>query len=163
MIALQQPLALKLSARTILVNLDAVRAAKGVDAESVIAMVENALHPEHLRFVFDLSLGEVNGGRGASRRRELRFWTTEIVAPEFAHGPKQEPVTIDQAIAEIIGARETFRRSEIEMQWVCSATHIMRLIEAQEIYEEGNRLLSLTLKNFLKRRWIGTADKRTNP
>jgi hypothetical protein len=139
---LQQPLALKLSARTILVNLDSVRTAKGVDAESVIAMVDNVLHPEHIKFVFDLSLP-------GTTRRELRFWITEIVAPDFVAG-----LAINQAVAEIIGARETFRRSEIEMQWVCHAATIMRLIKAGELAEEGNRLLSVSLKNFLIRRWI---------
>lgn len=140
---IQQPLALKLSARTILVNLESVRAAKGIDAESVVAMVRNARHPEHLKFVFNIAENPRD-----SRREELRFWTTEIVAPEFV-----QKVAIDQAVAEIIGARETFRRTEIAMQWVCSDTLIGRLIKAGELVEEGNRLLSVSLKNFLIRRW----------
>lgn len=148
------PLALKLSARTVMADLQTVRAVKGLDAESIVAMVDNAFHPERLRFVFDVGCG----AKGAAR--ELRFWATEIIAPEFTAKFK-----IDEAVASILGARETFRRSEIEMQWIVSAQHISNLIKSGALVEEGNRLLSTSLKNFLRRRWISAAStlQRFNP
>ena len=142
----QVPLALKLSARTILVDLQSVRAARGLDAESIIAMVDNARHPDHLRFVFNVGLGEA---------RELRFWTTEIIAPEsVTHLGRDEVINL------ILGQRETFRRSEIEIQWVISALHISNLVKSGQLLEtkEGptrGRLLRSCLANFLRSRWIG--------
>lgn len=144
MTATQQPLALKLGARTVMVNLETVRIVRNnLDAESIIAMVDNFVHPEHLQFVFNIAQ------RRDARRRELRFWATEIIAPEFT-----AKFTIDEAIASIIGGKDTFRRSEIEMQWVCSADLIGSLVESGELVEAGNRILSTSLKNFLRRRWI---------
>lgn len=143
MTATQQPLAIKLNARTVFVDLDTVRIVKNsLDAESIIAMVDNFTHPDHLRFVFNIS------PQPDPRRRELRFWATEVIAPEFT-----AKFSIDEAIASILGGRETFSRTDIEMQWVCHAATVKRLIDAGEIAQEGKRIPASSLKNFLKRRW----------
>ncbi len=147
----QQPgLNLKLSARIVLVDLQSVRCLRGVDAQSVLAMADNALHAEHLRFVFDFSTGR--------KLRELRFRVREVIAPETVAG-----LSLKDAIAGILGAggRRLFCRGEIEMQWVLSAPLIMRLVRAGAIAElagaagAGNRLLRSGLEKFLKCRWLG--------
>lgn len=147
----QLPLTFQFSARTTLVDVQAVRAIRGIDAETVIAMLDNALHPGHLKFVFDLGQAGSPVRPAATRRRCLRFWIAEIVAPEFT-----ARLTIDEALDSIIGARETWRRGEVEMQWVASAQQISKLIRNGELAEEGNRILGASLRNFLRRRWISS-------
>lgn len=142
MTAIQQPLALKISARTILVDLNTVASSLGFDNESVTAMVDNATHPEHLRWVFNVGLGEA---------RELRFWTAEIVARDMV-----KHFSIEDVIAQILGSRELFRRSEIEVHWRISAQHIKNLIAAGRLVETGNRLLRTSLVKFLAESWEGS-------
>lgn len=149
--ALQTPLPLETGDATILVNTEFVRAIRRCDAESVFAAVDNERHAKHIRFAFDLSLAGSNAhGESNASRRELRYWTTEVL-----DGPSVAGYTIDEAIAAILGARETFSRGYLEIQWVIGATHIGNLVREKELTETGNRFLRASLINFLKRRWSG--------
>lgn len=139
----QPQLPLRVSARAVLSGIEFAHNVFGEDNESIIARVDNALHPAHLRFVFDMSAGD-------RQVRELRFWNTEIIAPESIKG-----LTIHQAIQEILGGRDASRRAEIGIQWSLSSNHLTRLVRSGDLVETGNRLLRATLENFLLRRWIG--------
>ena len=135
---------LPISARTVLVDLQTVRAARGVDAESIVALVDNG----ELQWVFDLGLG---GGD----IRELRFWAREIIAPETVTNLKLSAV-----VDSILGNGATIRRGEIERQWVISAPHVMRLVRAEEIKEIApGKICRLSLVKFLTSRHAATAKK----
>ena len=141
---LQTPLPLKTGSSPILMSVEGVRVFRPGDAESIFSMIDNALHPEHIRFAFNVG----SGLPGAAR--ELRCWTTEILAPQSV-----KHFTIDEALSAILGARETFSRGFIETQWIISAAHISNLVESRQLTETGNRFVNATLKNFLRSRWEG--------
>ena len=140
----QTPLPIEVSARTVLVGMEFARAKFGVDDDSVLAMVDNAVHPKHLRFVFDLSCGE-------GRIRELRFWAREIERPESC-----ARLNIEMAINQILGSRAFFRRGDLVVQWIVTRPHVSKLIHSDELAETGNRFMRATLQKFLRSRWIAT-------
>ena len=128
------------SPRIIFVTLGVVRAMRGCDAESVLNSVGDATHPKFLRWVFDVS--PVTGRKA----RELRFWKEEI----YGNADKwAAPQTI---IPQILGARQSFPRGEIEVQWVVNATTIGRLIRAGELMEASGGITRASLAAFLERR-----------
>ncbi len=135
----QAGLNLKVEApRTVFSTVEYVRSLKRVDAESVFAMVDSA----ELKWVFNIGLGE---------RRELRFMTAELVAPELA------PRTLTTAINSILGAGATITRGILERDWVCHHTHIMRLIREREIsLLTPSKVSRTSLVAFLQSRWVGT-------
>ena len=137
----QQGLHLKVSARTVLLDLQSVRAAHGLDAESVEAMVQAG----ELQWVFDISLLHDAG------RAELRFWTKEVVAPETTL-----TLRLRDVVQSILGNAATITRGELERQWVCSHVHVMRLIKQGEIeLLTASKISRPSLVNFLTRRWAG--------
>ncbi|HEV2456196.1 MAG TPA: hypothetical protein VGY98_18170 [Verrucomicrobiae bacterium] len=136
------PAHLTLSPRVRLIGISTVCSARGVDAETVGQMVDDATHPRHIRFAFDTGIG--------SSRRELRFYVDEILDPALTRG-----FTIQDAIARILGGRGFFRRSEIEIAWTTSAVHISRLIKINLLKCEQARLLRSSLEAFLLTRWSG--------
>jgi hypothetical protein len=107
----QRHLNLSISQRTVLVTMDMVRAALGLDADSVMARVEAG----ELRWVFDIATG--------SQISELRFWAKEIIAPEFCAG-----LTLAQAMKEILGSeRARWRGTEIQHLLLVSRPTVKKL------------------------------------
>jgi hypothetical protein len=117
----QRHLNLSISQRTVLVTVDMVRAALGVDADSVTAKVDAG----ELRWVWDVSCGT-----GAVR--ELRFWAKEIIAPEFTRAQ-----SLPQVVAEVLGKeRLRWRGTEIAHLLLVSRPQIFRLHEAGDLAGE---------------------------
>lgn len=146
----QTALALSLSQRTVLVTMETVRAALGLDAETITQRVDSG----ELRWVFDVSAvtaacAERNG------RRELRFWSKEIVAPEFCRG-----VTPDQAADQIVGVatREWLRSGEVAHLLLVSDPHVGRLWQrgflSGEITGRSLKLRRASLITWLQSRLI---------
>jgi hypothetical protein len=145
-LAEQRRLPLKIKSRIALVGLDSARGAIGLDAESVIAMKDSG----QLKCVFNVACNPDD-----ARRQELRFFVPELIAHTHE---TPFPFSIDEVIADILGAREMLRRSELEIEWIISHVHVMRLIRDGHLQETGNRLLRSTVENFLRKRWIGGAQ-----
>ncbi|MGA2788669.1 MAG: hypothetical protein ABSF60_14205 [Verrucomicrobiota bacterium] len=139
--AIQRSLPLEISARTVLVTLEAVRIARGCDAESVLNCVGDATHPKFLRWVFNV------GVKPDGDIRELRFWKDELLG---AVGVRWSPEK--EIISKILGNRRTFPRGEIEVQWTINSTTITRLVRAGEFTEVNHELTRASLAAFLERR-----------
>lgn len=136
-------LQLAISPLTILVDLGTVRAAWGLDADTVRQRVEDG----HLRWVFDIGPKPATEG-GVPGKRELRFWIREIVSPR-----KCEELNLEQALLSILGASPAIRRGELERQWVVSHVTVHRWIRQKEIYTYSSGLISRqSLADFLRRR-----------
>ena len=113
----QRHLNLSISQRTVLVSMDMVRAALGVDADTVTAKVEAG----ELRWVFNVALGD--------EMRELRFWAKEIIAPEFT-----ADIAVGEAIKQILGTERTrWRGTEIQHLLLVSRPTVMRLKDSGEL------------------------------
>lgn len=114
----QKHLNLSISQRTVLVTVDMVRAARGVDADTITGLVDAG----ELRWVWDVGIGR-------RELRELRFWAREIIAPEFCR-----ELTAEQAIAGVLGSDRTrWRGTEISHLLLVSRAHICRLHAAEEL------------------------------
>jgi len=145
----QDALPLEVSARTIFVDAGFVRIKRGVDNESVLAMANNARHPKHLRFVFDLSCGD-------GIVCEYRFWAREVLA-EGQNGFTS--ISIEAALKEILGERAFFRRGDFVVQWVVTRKQISKFIQCGDLNETGNRIMRGSAEKFLRKRWIGNGGK----
>lgn len=133
---------LKLDSRVTLVTGATVCAARGVEPGAVIEMVDNALHPRHLRFAFNVAFGR--------SVREFRFWRAELIAPAMV-----KDLTVHDAIVRILGGRPAFRRSELEIAWQVGSNLLTDLIRANFLKGEHGRFLRPTLEAFLFDRWSG--------
>ena len=116
----------------------------GADRETVTQMVDSAMHPQHIRFAFNISCNPVKGAR------DLRFWIVEQAAPALV-----KKLTIEQAIGKIVGMAESYARGEIERQWVCSAGHITGLIDGGFLSLKGRNVSRASMETFLWIRWTG--------
>ena len=130
------------SPRVRLVTLSTVRAIRGVDGEKVSTMVDNMIHPQHIKFAFNIS------HKTGNATRALRFWTAELSAPALV-----QKFSIEEAIREILGTRETFPRGELEIAWTCSVTQIGKLITAKLLTLKGALVTRASLETFLWIRW----------
>lgn len=146
----QSLLNLTISARTVLVNTETLRAALGVDAETISAQVDEG----KFRWVFDVA------ARGNGDLRELRFWAREIIAPEQCAG-----LTEAAAVDSIIGTQvEHLRGPAVAQLLLVSRPTIFRLWQAGEI--KGPicsgvfRITRSSLQQFLRRRLIGAEVER---
>jgi hypothetical protein len=127
--------------RIVFVTLSVVRIMRGCDAETVLKCIGDGTNPQCLRWVFNVA---VNGNN--SKRRELRFWREEI----WGNASKwTEPQIV---IGEILGARQSFPRGEIEVQWLLGHNTISRLVRAGELTEVNHELPRAGLAEFLERR-----------
>lgn len=117
----QKRLNLSLSARTVLVTPDTVRAALGVDADTVAAKVDCG----ELRWVWNVALGR--------EIAELRFWAREIISPESVTAANYSPAKV---VAEILGSRSRWRGVELAQLLLVSRPTIMRLVNAGELKGE---------------------------
>jgi hypothetical protein len=132
----------KLSPRVRLVTVSTVCAMRGVDAEAVARMVDDALDLRHLRFAFNVGLGRY--------ARELRFYVDELTAPAMVKN-----FTVQDAIGRILGGRSAFCRSEMEIAWTLGTGHFTRLIRANILKSEHGRFSRVVLEAFLFSRWSG--------
>jgi len=89
----QARLPLHVEVRTVMVDIGAWRQALQCDAESVLARVDNG----QIRWAFNIAVN-------LDSRRDLRFYATELIAPEIA-----AKLTLDQVIMGIIGQGEAVR------------------------------------------------------
>jgi len=133
-----------ISPRVKLVTLSTVRAIRGTDAETVTNMVDNMIHPQHIRFAFNVSH---KSGKGV---RDLRFWMVELAAPVLVR-----KFSVQDVIGEILGSRESFQRGELEIQWTCSATLIGKLIKERLLTLRGRLITRKSLETFLFSRFSG--------
>ncbi len=141
----QRSLVLPIASEVTLVDIQTVRALRGLDAESVSALIDAG----RIRWVWDLS---APGGA----RRELRFLAAEAIG-------KAETVTasradaIDMAIG-VPASRVRVRAAELEQRWVVSNQTILRLGRMGEIHVEivGHTkwVKRESLVKFLGRRWV---------
>jgi len=145
----QTALALSLSQRTVLVTMETVRAVLGLDAETITQRVDSG----ELRWVFDVSA--VTAEAQGSGLRELRFWSKELIAPEFCRG-----VTPDQAADQIVGmtTREWLRSGEVAHILLVSDPHVGRLWQrgflSGEITGRSLKLRRASLITWLQSRLI---------
>jgi hypothetical protein len=127
------------SPRIKLVGISTVRVIRGCNAETVLKSVGDAMHPNFIRWAFDISVKP-------ARTRELRFWMDEIC------GDVDKWAEPEIAIGKILGERKSFPRTEIEIQWITSAITISHLVRAGEIAEVNHQLTHTSLVAFLERR-----------
>lgn len=114
----QRHLNFSISQRTVLVTVDMVRAALGVDADSIAARIDAG----EIRWVWDVS-------GGTRTVRELRFWTKEIITPDFTRS-----LSPARAISEVLGSsKPTWRGSEIAHLLLVHKSTISRLHEVGEL------------------------------
>jgi hypothetical protein len=138
----QRSLGLTVAANVSLVTVDVVRGVLGVDAETVVARVDEG----RLRWVWDFS-------SPGSARRELRFWTSELT-----DGYRPQPV--EQVIAAIIGATPGGRQRAaiLEQRWCISAQLIMALVRKKCLEEDRvghtRYLRRPSIEEFLRSRLI---------
>jgi hypothetical protein len=114
----QRQLNLSISQRTVLVNTEALRAALGVDAETIYAKVDSG----EFRWVWDVSTG---GGEV----RELRFWVREITAPQSVVG-----LDLAAVLAAVLGSeRQRWQGVELAQMLLISRPQVKRLSDAGEL------------------------------
>lgn len=148
------PLQLAISPLTTLVDLGTVRAAWGLDADTVRQRVDDG----QLRWVFDIGPQPATEG-SVPGKRELRFWIREIVSPR-----QTEALNLEQALLSLLGASPAIRRGELERQWVVSHVTVHRWIRQREIYTYSSGLISRqSLADFLRRRHASTYAKERRP
>lgn len=123
-----------------LVDINTVRAFRGLDSESVLTLVDCG----QLRWVWDFASGE--------SRRELRF----LVAEVFQGQSLTEAQAIDAALGTTQRAR--LRGSELEQRWVVSAQLLQNLARSGEIasdVEDHTRWFEVhSLRQFVSRRLV---------
>lgn len=152
MITMQRHLSLSISQRTVLVTVDTLRTHLGVDADTILARVDNGEY----RWVFDVSSVRQRRLNSAKHVRELRIWAREVIAPETTSGLSPEG-----AVRDILGKRDRFYGTEIAQLLLVSRPQIFRLHDSEELSGEivGGKLWvsRAVLEKFLLRRM---QDKR---
>lgn len=141
----QRRLPLEVSANVALVTVETVRAVRGVDAESVVACIEEG----KIRWAWDVA------APGSASRREIRIWADEIADPAAVAGMSLASV-ISAVIGSTPGGRQ--RAAVIETRWTISAQHIAALVRAGVWQEDRightRYLRRQTLEAFLQERLI---------
>lgn len=141
----QRPLVLPIASEVTLVDIQTIRALRGLDAESVAALIDAG----RIRWVWDFSLpGAV--------RRELRFLAAEAMGAASTVTASRADA-IDMAIG-VPPSRTRVRAAELEQRWVVSNQTILRLGRIGEITVEiaGHTkwVMRESLVKFLGRRWV---------
>jgi hypothetical protein len=152
----QRALPFSVSQRTVLVDVNGVRAARGVDADTVFASVEDALRDDHLRFVFDVATGAPISD--PARIRELRFWAREIIAPETCRG-----IGLEEALLFIVPAGRVWFQSGELCQLLLISRATLKCLGAElrgEIVDGSLRVRRTDLIKFFHRRWVAAAEPR---
>jgi len=139
---MQRLLQIQISHRAALVTVDTARVVRGVDAESIVAQIEEG----SIAWAWDIGLA----GTG---RRELRIWSGCLGTPVAVR------LTEAQVIEEVIGTqRPTLRGSEVERLLCCSAQHVAALHErgalAGVVAGKVRHLRRESLVEFLRQRRV---------
>jgi len=115
---IQRHLNLPVHQRTVLVTVDTVRAARGVDADTILGQVDAG----ELRWAWDVSAGK-------GEVRELRLWAREIIAPEAC-----AKLTAAAVVSSVIGSdKARWRGTELAQLLLVSRPHIKALADAKEL------------------------------
>lgn len=111
---IQPSLNIQISSRTVLVGIGVMQAALGVDMDSIISRSQSG----ELLWVWDISAG---GGSVI----EYRFWSRELVAPEWCRNLKR-----DEVVRMVIGTDlPRIRRQEACRILACTRPHVKRLVD----------------------------------
>lgn len=132
-----------LSARCALVGMEFMRSLRGCDADTVLACVGVATHPQYLRWVFNVAVDARD-----ARRRELRFWKDEVM------GLAVNRLPVADGLRRILGERAAWKRGDLEIAWTINAMTISRLVRARELTEANHGITRASLAAFLKRRLV---------
>lgn len=136
-----------------LVKIDAASAYLGRSVKQVFALVDGgSLAEAGLLWVFNLA------HNAASRRRDLRFWRTELLARAGGQADDYGRLKISQVIIQILPAtREYFHAGEVDQMFqirpstrkAVDAELKGHLVGGRNVYQRTK------LETFLNRRWIG--------
>jgi hypothetical protein len=154
----QRLMLLPIAARTALVDAQTARAALGVDADSISAMVDAG----ELRWVFDVSLN----GAGDRTVRELRFWAKELAGNTGRSMQDTKPGAI---VDEIIGfhAEEKLRAVTVAQLLLISRPQVHRILDAGLLqgFRNGHAeyVWRASLVSFLCHRLVGESSLATLP
>lgn len=108
---MQPTLNLKLHQRTALVTVETARSVKGVDAQTILGMIDTG----ELPFAFNIAT--------QNAVREIRLWARDLIAPDAR-------IPLSTAIEAIIGtARPQLRAGEVAHILVCHGATIMRMVD----------------------------------
>lgn len=128
--------------RTVLMKVDSVMDTKGVSADVVYEMADG----EGLQWVWNVATDP------ASKIRDLRFWSREIISPEITRS-----LDIDEVITLILGERKNFQAGE-----VCHLLRVRRptLLKLRDqlcghLGAPGTIFFRAGICGFLKARWLG--------
>jgi hypothetical protein len=137
---------LPISNGTVFLDLNGVRAARGISADKVNQLVESG----ELLWVFNLA--QAHGGK---HPRNLRFWL-----PEIADARAVRQLSLDAVISKILPpGRSTINGAEIG-RWFLVSRPTVKLIGKNLRGAVKNRLLHVrrdSLAHWLQQRWIGGA------
>jgi hypothetical protein len=127
----------------VLVNINTVRALRGVNAENLIKLTESGA----LLWVFNISA--VRGGA-----RELRFFLPEVSEPQKFAGS-----SLEEIIALILPDRNLFGTQDLRSLFLLSRPFAWLLAKSLGSRNTaGNwRVERPVLASYLRRRWIGAA------
>lgn len=145
----QEVFELPISQRTVLVDVNTVRATRGVDAETIFTQTQKG----KLIWVFDVATRLANRSV-EDAVAELRFWAKEIIAPETV-----AKIQIKQVLNQIIPLkRDWFHGTEVAHLLLVSRPTVMRLRQelGGEIVRGSIRVKRAGLVRFFEQRWIGS-------
>lgn len=147
----QMALSVREQVRPVLVDVDETASRLGYSWQSVLGMVDSG----ELLWVWDVSL--VRSASSRHRRRELRFWMGEVLAPGLHRDRSIEEVIgwvigRDPAIRELrsVGVGNTLRLRAQQMKGLVEAGELVGRMGGHTRWIERG-----SLEGFLKRRWVG--------
>lgn len=138
--------ALPINPRTVFIDMNAVRAARGATTDKIKALVDSG----GLLWVFNIGRSP-----GESHPRQLRFWL-----PEVMDAGAVADLTLATVIDRILPpARLTFNGSELG-QWLMISKPTVQRLGRQLAGTVQNRLWKVerqALATFLTARWVGAS------
>ena len=144
--------ALPISDRTVFVDMNAVRAARGATTDKIKALVDSG----GLLWVFNIGRSP-----GESHPRQLRFWL-----PEVLDAGAVADLTLAAVIDRILPpTRQTFNGSELGQWFMVSKPTVQRLGRqlAGTVQNRLWRVERQAVATFLKARWIGASKMGAKP
>jgi hypothetical protein len=152
----QRLLNLPISLRTVLLDVNAVRIARGVDAETVAGWADGNVMEGGLQWVFDVAT------TWPGKKRALRFWAREV-------SPETAATTVDLTIEQVIDlmvppTRQHYHTWEVKQLLLISPPtmniHSVNLrgaiVAGRFVFERRE------LANFLRHRWERNRPRLTS-
>lgn len=143
MTATQQRLNLAISQRTALLDTATVRAALGVDVDTVVAKVEAG----EFVWVWNVAVD-------ADGPMKRRFWARELREPAAVAS-----LELKDVLRELLGQRENFRATEVGQLLLVDDATVFRLFECGalkgELVGRVRHIWRASLERFLTQRWLG--------